>query len=231
MDQPKKTAPYNPEAVMQELMREVSELYTSSGREGGLSMRQIADEFDMTLLKVRKLLITAGVFSSDTCDQVLKLWKDGKSVSEIQDMTGLSRASVHSYLPYTKIVYNTSEMSLNAERIRRYRERKASVRYFQRMIKESRNTEELGEELWELIRAFENYPFYTMKGLRFTYRVKGNEIFVNRKEKSITRSSVMLAMKKAMELERKVKGPKQLETFGASYLYPLFLKIGVIEQE
>lgn len=70
-----------------------------------------------------------------------------------------------------------------------------------------------------------------MQGFRFTYHVKGNEIFVSRKEKSITRLSVILAMKKAIELQNQVKGPKQLETFGASYLYPIFVKIGLIESE
>lgn len=220
---------YNPEGIMQELINEVAALYTSAGEEGSLSIRQIADEFDMTLLKVRKLLITAGAFSSEICDQVLELWKNGKSISEIQSETGLSRASVHSYLPYTKTVYNAAEISLNAERIRLYRERKSAVHFFQKIVKENSDTDFLGEALWKIVKVFENYPFYTMKGLRFTYSIKGNEIFASRKEKSITRSTIMLAMKKAIELEYKVKGPKQLETFGASYLYPIFIKIGLIE--
>ena len=91
--------------------------------------------------------------------------------------------------------------------------------------------DKLGEELWKVITIFEKYPFYTMKGFQFTYQVKGNEMFVSRKEKSITRSSVILAMERAIELQNQVKGPKQLETFGASYLYPIFVKIGLIEGE
>lgn len=38
--------------------------------------------------------------------------------------TGLSKSSVHSYLPYTKIIYNVDELSLYAERCRMYRKRK-----------------------------------------------------------------------------------------------------------
>lgn len=97
MPRPRKKPNYNPEIVMKELVAEVVELYTTSEKE--VSIRQIADEFDMTPLKIRKLLITAGVFSSDICDQVLELSKSGKSILEIQKITGLSRASVHSYLP------------------------------------------------------------------------------------------------------------------------------------
>ena len=221
MARPKKNPHFNPEIVMQELMSEVGGLYAGSGER--MSIRQIADEFDITPLKVRKLLITADAFSSDICDQILELWKNGKSVDEIQNITGLSRASVHSYLPYSKSIYNTAEISLNAERIRLYRERKAAVNFFQKKLKENRDVDELSEEVWKIVGVFEKYPFYTMQGLRFTYQVKGNEMFVSRNEKSITKSTVILAMKKAMEL--------QYETFGASYLYPIFLKIGLIERE
>lgn len=229
MTRPRKKPNYNPKIVMKELVAEVVELYATSEKE--VSIRQIADEFDMTPLKIRKLLITAGVFSSDVCDQVLDLFRSGKSVPEIQRITGLSRASVHSYLPYSKVIYNAEEISLNAERIRLYRERKEAMKKFRKHLEESGDAEKLLEELWNVITIFEKYPFYTMKGFRFTYHVKGNEIFVSRKEKSITRSSVILAMKKAIELQNRVKGPKQLETFGASYLYPIFVKIGLIESE
>ena len=34
-----------------------------------------------------------------------------------------------------------------------------------------------------------------------------------------------------MELGRIVSGPKKLGTFGASYLYPVFVRIGVIQVE
>lgn len=78
----KKKPNYNPETIMKELLKEVSALYVEYG--DGLSIRQLADEFGMTPLKMRKLLITAGVFSSDVCDQVLDLFRSGKSVPEIQ---------------------------------------------------------------------------------------------------------------------------------------------------
>ena len=96
------------------------------------------------------------------------------------------------------------------------------------------------ENLWEAITAFAGDSFKTAKGLEFSYRVKrnhdgsaGNEMFVDRKEKSITRSSVNKAFQKAAELGEGqfpavVAGPKKLGVFGASYLYPVFLRLGVI---
>ena len=229
MSRPKKKPNYDSEDTLRQLMDEVSELYLSAEGDGSHSIREIADEFGMTPLKIRKILITAGAFSSEICERILQLKKMGKTISEIQELTGLGRASVHSYLPYTKNIYNAEERSLNAERIRIYRRRKATVDSLKEGIRAKENISILEDKLWEAVKAFEKYPFYTMKGLRFTYELKGRELFVSRNEKSITSSTVMLAFRKALELQQKVKEPKQLETFGTSYLYPVFLKVGVIE--
>ena len=51
-----------------------------------------------------------------------------KSISEIMQETGLSRSSVHSYLLYTKIIYNADELNLYAEMCRLYRKKKSITR-------------------------------------------------------------------------------------------------------
>ena len=85
------------------------------------------------------------------------------------------------------------------------------------------------DALWAAIDAFAGTVFVTAKGLEFRYQVKGYEIFVDRKEKSITRSSVELAFQKARELREEATGPKKLGVFGARYLYPVFIRLGVIQ--
>ena len=88
--------------------------------------------------------------------------------------------------------------------------------------------------LWEAIVAFADYPFETEKGLSVKYTVKGREVFFNRKEKSVTRASVMKAFHQARRLQHEkgfVNGPKELGTFGASYIYPVFLRIGVCSKK
>ena len=75
------------------------------------------------------------------------------------------------------------------------------------------------EELWSDIELNQGIPLKTAKGLEFTYTVKGGEIKVDRKEKTITKSSVEIAYKKA--LEGNITGPKKLGVFGASYLFPI----------
>lgn len=89
----------------------------------------------------------------------------------------------------------------------------------------------LENALWDALLVLEGKNFETAKHLNYSYSIKGYEIFVTRKDKSITRSTVNLSLWNAMELQKAglpVSGPKKLKTFGASYLYPIFMEIGVI---
>ena len=52
---------------------------------------------------------------------------------------------------------------------------------------------------------------------------------VSRRSKTITRATVDKAYQKVMELGE-VKGPKQLDVFGAPYLFVIFKVIGVIQE-
>lgn len=190
-------------------------------------MDTVAEAFGITALKARKLLITAGVYSTALSRQIAELQSKKMKLEQIMSATGLSRASVHSYLPYTKIPYNLEELSVNAERIRLYRERKQKCAEFSAKL--STLTERKQEEaLWNILADLQGCVFLTAKGLKFTYKVRGGEMFVNRKSKSITQATVFMAFHKAMELGGVVAGPKKLGTFGASYLYPVFVRIGVI---
>lgn len=107
------------------------------------------------------------------------------------------------------------------------REQQRAIRQLEGALQEL-SGEPPDELLWSTLIQFQGYPFYTARELEFFYLIKGNEMFVSRKDKSITRASVVMAFHKALELGRVVKGPKKLGTFGASYLYPVFQKIGVI---
>ena len=141
----------------------------------------------------------------------------------------LSRASVHSYLPCTKIIYKMKESSIGADRMKLYRERKKACE----ILRKEAGTPAAGacENLWKAIAVFQGYPFITSKGLKFSYMVKGGEMLVDRKEKSITRSTVELAYRRAVEMRGIVEGPKKLGVFGASYLYPVFVRLGVISEK
>ena len=93
------------------------------------------------------------------------------------------------------------------------------------------------ESLWAQIVSLEGHSFRTTRGLEYTYRIKRSkddsllgEILFERKEKSVTRATLLLAYQNAIAVQQSegcVNGPKKLGVFGASYLYPIFLHLGI----
>lgn len=241
MPRPKKKPDYNPDKVMQDFMFAVADAFGSYDDrmdDTAPGLNAVAAEFGITPLKARKLLITAGVYSTALSRRIAELHSNGAKIEQMMEITELSRASVHSYLPYTKIPYNLAGLSANAERIRLYRERKRRCEEFcsraGQMTAVNRMTaKEQEAELWELLKFLQGCVFLTAKGLKFTYKIRGGEMFVNRKSKSITQATVFMAYNRAVELTKEtgsVNDPEQLGTFGASYLYPVFVRIGVIRK-
>lgn len=172
------------------------------------------------------MLITAGVYSTRLSRKVQSLYEDGCLIQQIMDETGLKKSSVHGYLPYIKGNYNLLEVTLDAEYSRVYRKRISVCERLRREI----DSPDAEEYLWDAIVAYVDYSFITEKGLSLKYTVQGGEIFFNRKKKSVTRATVMKAFHRVRQLQHEkgfVSGPKELGTFGASYIYPVFLRIGV----
>lgn len=200
------------EKQMNELLNGVVDIWTGMKEP---QLGTVAEELEMSAAKVRKLLITAGVrdgkryYENAVADQVLRLWKEKKTVAEISLITGLSKSSVTGYTPHSKIIYSLDTMSTEAERIKLFRSRKAAVEELQKHL----NLPDVSKYLWKCICLFENYPFQTSGrgkdhsgATKFRYTVTrstgaggrhyagmdvpgyGNEIWIEGKEKSITSS-------------------------------------------
>ena len=217
MSRPQKKPNYNSNQILKNLLDEVSTCYSSAGGVASKnSLRRVSDEFDFTHLKVRKILITAGVYHTDISDEVIALKNQGKTILQIIEITGLSRASVHSYLPYTKTVYNAEELSLNAERIRKYRERQAAVRKIEKYFEESSGS--LQDLVWDAIISFDSYPFHTKSGTKFRYAVTDQNLIINRKGADpISREEVNQALSNVLQQDRVVEDPQALSIPGFGY--------------
>ena len=98
-----------------------------------MSLQAIGDELGLNPIKVRKLLITAGVYESEVAEKVKNTFEKHSETQRYKEAIlstantlQLSKASVTSYLPYQKGVYYPStadkeKISVGAERQRRYR--------------------------------------------------------------------------------------------------------------
>ena len=114
---PKKKPTYNEEIIMHELLSAISDAYLTGGigeaksSTSTVSLRQVSNEFDITLMKTRKLLITAGEYHTEISDEVNELKAEGKSIEQIEyygaaeppvrcgvsHLSGLTEPPVYSY--------------------------------------------------------------------------------------------------------------------------------------
>ena len=201
------------------------------------SLRSIADALTLNPIKVRKLLITAGVYQSEAAEKVQDTFGEYRETQNYKEairstanILNLSKASVTSYLPYQKGVYFSStaekeKISVGAERQRRYR---AMKRW------RANPTE---ENFWGVVLAYAGVKFKTYSGLPFSYEIKKGrngeytkELWIDRREnsKSLAWSSIVLALKniKGEVVDR----PKALgDIRGVTYIYGMFYRFGLID--
>ena len=248
MPRKRKKPDYNPEKSMEELMGLLSSEYGSYDdrldERHEPSLNFLAEEYGLNVIKVRKLLITAGAYSTHISRRVAEFSQKGMTVAEIVEETGLSKSSVNSYLPYGGIAYKMPESSVDADRAKLYRKRSQAVTKLQKSVEKTAGDVDAEKELlWKCVEIFEGYRFKTVKDLPFIYELKRNrkgvasgELFFSRKNKGVTRATVELAYDRVVLAREKqgvdvpkLNSPKRLNVFGASYLYPMFIRFGIVE--
>ena len=90
---------------------------------GKPTINETAAEFDITSHKVRKLLVTGGYYDTVLFRQIKELKEQGMSIEEIGTELGLKPATIRTYLPYERVIYNLPERSVNADRLQRFKKR------------------------------------------------------------------------------------------------------------
>ena len=200
------------------------------------SLQSIADALALNPIKVRKLLITAGVYESEVAEKVQDTFEEYRetqdyktSILSTANTLDLSKASVTSYLPYQKGVYFPStekeKISVGAERQRRYRTMKRW------------RADPTEENFWGVVLTYAGVKFKTYSGLPFSYEIKKGrngeytkELWIDRREKSksLAWSSIILAVGniKGEVVDR----PKALgDIRGVTYIYGMFYRFGLID--
>lgn len=97
-------------------MNEIAEYYKKCD-----NLKETSAAFGIGWQKARKILITEGVYTSETAEKVQKMRNSGASVEDIMKKLGMSKSAVNSYLPYERTVYNKEDPSKNAMKIRKWR--------------------------------------------------------------------------------------------------------------
>jgi len=100
-----------------DLYERIIDEYLSTG-----SVKQVVENLKTNTIKVRRVLITEGLWESESSRKVGELFEQGKSVKEIAEILCMSEKNVQSYMPYTRGTYGGTK-SDTAERSEAYRNR------------------------------------------------------------------------------------------------------------
>lgn len=91
------------------------------GYNAGISLKEMARISNMSEGKVKKILVTANVYTSEIYDRIKEMRGEGRSDDEIAYFLGLGRSAMDSYTPYKKGIYGLKNPTENAKNIRKYR--------------------------------------------------------------------------------------------------------------
>jgi hypothetical protein len=103
------------------------------------SISATAEAAGVSTVKVRRVLITEGIWESPTSREVGRLYQEGKSAGEIANIMHTSLGNVQAYLPYSRGLYN-EDPSDAAVRSKEYRSRMKSAHKQQDQKKTSSST-------------------------------------------------------------------------------------------
>lgn len=104
------------------------------------SILETAKETGISTVKVRKILITEGLWESDTSLKIGDLLKQGMTTEEIAGTLYMSVKNVQAYMPYERGVYGGEEVSKEAIRADKYRNRMRKAAAMQVIKSKGRNS-------------------------------------------------------------------------------------------
>lgn len=218
---PKKKPGYDLEKNIQNLLEEVTSIAEVgfddrvTRPKDAPSISQISQEMKTSRMRVRKLLITAGYYSTEMSRKVQDLHDEGLSIEEIGEKLGIGVSTVYSMLPYMKGIYKLNDPTLNAELCRQFQKRKKACELLRKHMDE--------DSLWNALLAFEGYHFKT----NVRYFIDCETLCFG--NITISRGEVMDAFARMLLIQNSqgcVCNPDFLSCKGSSELYNIFLRLG-----
>lgn len=105
------------------------------------SILETAKECEISTVKVRKILITEGLWKSDTSLKIGELLKKGYTTEEIANRLNMSVKNVQAYMPYERGTYG-GDLSAEAVRSQKYRRKMRKAASMQVVKKQEKREKE-----------------------------------------------------------------------------------------
>lgn len=141
------------------------------------SIIDVAAKLGMSVVKVRRVLITEGLWSSRTSEDVGVLRANGSGVKEIAEKLHMSEKNVQAYMPYVKGMYNKAEKSEQAKNCEDYRIRNKKTADKQVKGKHDENVKMRREEDMEILK--ENLKHIRPMALKLKLEIALDELEQN----------------------------------------------------
>lgn len=172
--------------TFEELLKAIAEDYVNpekgpdgnvhADRNGHMRLAELQRKYNLSSLKVQKLLVSAGVYEpvkSDSAYYAVKaLRQEGKSAEEIMEELCLSKAAVNAFLPYERGADDLDklgvELSDDAVRKRRQRSNEEMKKENARNVLADTMSD---KALWDALSEHSSETFVTDQGQRFVLNV------------------------------------------------------------
>ena len=247
--------------TFEELLEQIAEDYLNppqmsdgsknADRNGHTRMSDLQAKYDLSSLKIQKLLVTAGVYAPVKADSsyyaVKYLYEAGKSVDDIMEQLQLSKATVNACIPYER---GAKELDRLGVEITDDAARKRKQRSEEEMKKENARdvlAETMDDDaLWYAIGEHYKENFITASGQRFAvtllYRSRTENVGTEGTEPELAISKLpqkqtfYVPKQDVLDvyhevLEARARGTGEDPFLGEydEFLRPLFIYLGVIE--
>ena len=87
------------------------------------TLNDTAKHFGINAQKVRRILVTGGLYRTSQAVEILEMFEKGCSVNEIAELLEKTPNLITSYLPYKKGIYKLENRSVNADRLQRFKKK------------------------------------------------------------------------------------------------------------
>ncbi len=147
------------------------------------SVNRTASEIRVSRVKVQRVLITEGLWTSKSSQLIGYYYKIGLTNEEIAKKLSISVKNVQAYIPYSRGEYG-GKKTRDAIRCNKYRDRLKT-----RLCLLNERSE---DALWRAFQAYQGYPFKTLEGEKFYTELHDNGISFkgDNIETSLTRATV-----------------------------------------
>lgn len=104
------------------------------------SVKKTSEQLNISRTKVKKILITLGLYTSMEIDNINTLLSNGYSKKEVCDLLNISMSFLNECTPYSKCLYHQEKRTKQAFRSERFRIREALYQNrFKKMKEERKN--------------------------------------------------------------------------------------------